>query len=239
MTQKFSDELLNAYLDNQLDKQECYRIMEAIPADKELSDRLCKLQKVKDMVQLAYHHDYVKQKVPPAKKTDRAWPAIAASVFLFIGLLSGWFAHDNINHHPKLTELADSIRINDMARQDEWRLMLHINSNDPKRFEVMIDETEQLLKSSVDNHKKVKIEILTNGPGLSLLKAGDEKYVERLRQLANEYDNLSLLACQRAITRLKVEKGIDIRLVPEAQVVESAMHQVIKRQREGWSYLRI
>ena len=239
MTQKFSDELLNAYLDNQLDKQERYRIMEAIPADRELSDRLCKLQKVKDMVQLAYHEDSVKQKANPSKKTDRTWPALAASVFLFIGLFAGWIAHDNIDHHPKLTELADSIRINDMTRQDEWRLMLHINSNDPKRFDVMLDETEQLLKTSANKHNKVKIEILTNGAGLSLLKAGDEQYVQRLRELAQRYDNLSLLACQRAITRLKVEKGIDIRLVPEARVVESAMHQVIKRQREGWSYLRI
>ena len=35
------------------------------------------------------------------------------------------------------------------------------------------------------------------------------------------------------------EGGINFNLIPEATVVESALHQVIKRKEEGWSYIRI
>lgn len=241
MTEHFSDEQLNAYLDNQLDREERIRILEALPHDNELAARLCKLQKVQDMVQLAYHNVSTEQS--PVQKTpgqNKLWPAMAASVLLVAGLVTGWFAHNQFNQSISLLELAKSVQTQQLAvNQDEWRLMLHVNSGDAKKFKVMLAETEQLLKASQQNNQNIRIEILTNGPGLDLFKETDTPYVNKLQQLAKQYDNLDLLACQKAINRLKVEKGIDIDLIPEAQVVESAMHQVIKRQQEGWSYINI
>ncbi len=241
MKQHFSDELLNAYLDNQLDTLERFRIMEALPHDKALSERLCRLQKVKDMVQLAYHLDTIEPSTKTSRRHTSYWPALAASVLLLLGLATGWFAHRQFNPNPSLTELAQSIQLQQGAysQNGEWRLILHINSGDTRRFNTILDETERLLKTSAGKKQHVKVEILTNGPGLNLLKESDAAYIRRLQKLTSEYDNLTLLACNKAIQRLKVEKGIDIKLIPEVKVVESAIHQVIKRQKEGWSYLRI
>jgi intracellular sulfur oxidation DsrE/DsrF family protein len=241
MKDTFSDEYLNAYLDNQLDASERGQLLEALRQDGELSARVCKLQKVKEMVQLAYHNFDAElgQQQPPRRKP--VWPAIAASFLLAMGLLTGWFANSQFGQQPRLLELAKAAQTsNTMATaQDEWRIVLHVDSADPNRFNVMLDETEQLLKTSAQQQQKVRVEILTNGGGLMLVEQGNAAYTKRLQALSKQYDNLGLLVCQRALNKLKAEKGVSLDLVPEATVVESAMNQVIKRQQEGWAYIRI
>ena len=241
MKDTFSDEYLNAYLDNQLAADERAQLLDELRQDSELSARVCKLQKVKEMVQLAYHNFDAEQAIQPAQSYKPVWPAIAASFLLAIGLLTGWFAHNQFDQQPRLLELAKAAQThNTMASgPEEWRLVLHVDSSDPERFNVMLDETEQLLKASAQQQQKVRVEILTNGGGLMLVEESDAPYTQRIQALAKQYDNLGLIACQRALDNLKKDKGVELDLVPEASVVESAMNQVIKRQQEGWAYIRI
>jgi len=36
-----------------------------------------------------------------------------------------------------------------------------------------------------------------------------------------------------------VERGIEVKLIPDAEVIDSGVSHVVKRQREGWSYIRV
>jgi len=241
MKETFSDEHLNAYLDNQLDADERGQLLNALRQDAELSARVCKLQKVKEMVQLAYYNFDAEHHKQQPQRHKAIWPAIAASFLLAMGLLTGWFANSQFGHQPRLLELAKAAQTSNTTAttQDEWRLVLHVDSADPNRFNVMLDETEQLLKTSAQQKQKVRVEILTNGGGLKLVEQGNAAYTKRLQALAKQYDNLGLLVCQRALNKFKSEKGVQLNLVPEARIVESAMNEVIKRQQEGWAYIRI
>jgi anti-sigma factor RsiW len=62
-----SEEMLGAFLDNQLDARERVQVLEALQQDKALSDKLCELRQDMDLVTLAYRH-------PPY---PRAHPAVA------------------------------------------------------------------------------------------------------------------------------------------------------------------
>lgn len=237
MNQRFSDEIINAYIDDQLDKTERTQILEALPLDNELATRLCKLQKVKDMVQLAYPADPV-PRVTYKGISNRT--RIAAGLLLVVGVISGWIANGYFFSNPSLTNLAQTVQLpNSMTEQDKWRLMLHVNSSDPVKFKTLLDETEQLLSTSADSGKKVSIEILTNGPGLSLFQNSNNQHILRLKELTQKYDNLALLACEKAINKMQIDNNIQFNLIPEAKVVKSALRQVIKRKEEGWSYIRI
>lgn len=241
MKETFSDEYLNAYLDDQLEADERAQLLDVLRRDGALSERVCKLQKVKEMVQLAYHNFEAEQDSQQPRQHKPIWPAIAASFLLAIGLLTGWFANSQYAHQPSLLELAKASQTSNTkaSTNEEWRIVLHVDSADPKRFNVMLDETEQLLKTSAQQQQKVRVEIITNGGGLLLVEKGNQAYTKRLQSLTKQYENLGLLVCQRALNKLKAETGVQLDLVPEAQVVESAMHQVIKRQQEGWAYIRI
>jgi intracellular sulfur oxidation DsrE/DsrF family protein len=240
--ERFSDEHLNAYLDNQLDREERIRLMEALRHDHELASRLCKLQKVQEMVQLAYHNVDAENKSDSNRGGRRNfWPAVAASILLISGGVTGWIANNQFDKPTTLVELSKSYQASTQpsANQQDWRLVLHVNSGDSKRFAVLLDETEHLLKTTAAENRKVQIEILTNGAGLALLEQKNKPDVYKLQQLVKQYNNLSLVACEKALHRYKAEHGVAIQLIPEATTVPSAMHEVIKRQQEGWSYINI
>lgn len=239
MTKHYSDEFINSYLDNELENDDRQELLDAIRHDSELSARVCKLKNVKDMVQLAFQIETI-----PSSSTktnsSKHWYSIAATILVVIGLSVGWFAKD-YSMQPSLSELAKTIQLPNATNQNNknWRLMLHVSSYDPKRYNLLLSETEQLLKTSQENNESVQIELLTNSLGLSLLKDDDQKFAQQLNALASKYDNFKLLACETALKRLKVEKGIDLKLVPEAQKVGSAIHHLIQRQKQGWSYIHI
>lgn len=241
MQKHVSDERLNAYIDGELDTTERLHLMEALRTDPELASRACQLQKVKDMVQLAYTvgHDVAQ---PQTVRPRRAgWgAAVAASLLFFFGVFGGWFASQKLDPTPSLLEIAKTARFNDAAEAGKpWRLMLHVSSGDTHRYGVMLREAERLLRASAESGNPVQIEIVTNGPGLLLLSNRDDPLTRKLQTLAREYDNLDLRACERAIRRYRAINGKDIELIPEADTVRSAMHEVIRRQQEGWAYINI
>ena len=242
MSSHYSDEHLNAYLDNQLDTEERSMLLEAIRKDQELAARVCKLQKVQDMVQLAYHSVANNEPaVPQHPGVSRHFAqAAAAVVILGMGIMVGWFSNNGQFSKPTLVELAQDTQLSQKSlASNEWKLMLHVNTGDARRLETVLDETEQLLKTSQASQRKVKIEVLTNGPGLALLQNEGSQFAKRIQQLDAEYDNISFMACQIAINRYNSEHEFEIQLLPNAEIVPSAIHQTMLRQKEGWSYLRI
>jgi hypothetical protein len=103
----------------------------------------------------------------------------------------------------------------------------------------VLDEAEYLLNTSSQDHRKIRIEILTNGKGLKLLQKNNSEYAQKVSSLSQDYQNVQFMACRIAINRYRKEHGVSIQLLPNVQIVPSAMEEALSRQREGWTYLRI
>ena len=162
-----------------------------------------------------------------------------AAVLVMVGTVTGWVAHSLLGQ-PGLTELAQAIEGGRTIEQgDHWRVVLHVTTDDEYRLNTALNETEHLLQSHRDTGKMVTVELLTNGKGLQLLRKDRSAFAQRIRALQEEYNTLSFLACAKTIQRLKAEKGIDVTLLPEAEVVSSALKQIMRRKEDGWSYIRI
>lgn len=242
-TEEFSDEFLSAFVDGQLDDDEKVGLLEAARRDASLSRRVCEMQKVRDMVQLAYQNVAAPApcRSPTASLRRGGLRAVAAAALLATGVLCGWVAKTHLEQQSSLLELAQTIQqpAPGAATAHEWRVMLHVSSADPTRLNTLLEETQNLLEASQHGARKVRVEVLTNGAGLQLLNADNSPYAARIRALQRKYDNLSFLACSKALQRLKKDKGISLDLVPQAKVVPSAVGEIIKRQREGWTYIHI
>jgi intracellular sulfur oxidation DsrE/DsrF family protein len=239
----FSDEILNAFIDEQLDHDERVQILSALRHDEVLTQRVCDLQKVRSLVQLAFdEQDIVPEYQQPATAKHRVSlrKGIAASVLIIIGVLSGWFTHQHINSDKSLVEYAKTVRTNPaLAENEAWQLMLHVSHNETRRFNVLLNEAEHLLATYKKNKQPLKLEILANGKGLDLVKYDNSPHVHKLQQLQKEYDNLVVSVCGQTLQRIKSETGKNINLIPDANVVRSAIHQVGKRQKQGWTYIHI
>ncbi|HJW80734.1 MAG TPA: hypothetical protein VJ396_00695 [Acidiferrobacterales bacterium] len=90
---RFSDEFLNAFVDNQIAAQEKSRAYIEIGQDETLNRQVCELRKLHDLVQLAYREP----PAPPARAAStypvRLRFGVAASVLLTLGIVLGGLIH--------------------------------------------------------------------------------------------------------------------------------------------------
>lgn len=239
---QYSDEFLNAYLDNELSSSDKACLLKAVRQDEELSHRLCQLQRVKNMVQLAYHDvtpQLEDQPEPARKKSSASRYAIAATVLLMLGAVSGWLAHKQFFNQPGLTEIAREFRTNSPNNGAPWKLMVQVSSNDKNRYNVLINETERLLKTAQQNKEQVVIQILANSKGLDILKDDNTQIALKMRQLSRQYDNLILTACGQTLKKLRLKNRQIPKLLTEASIVHSALQEAIEKQKQGWTYIKI
>jgi len=240
-TEHFSDEMLNAYLDGELDKDEQQRLLEALNADQALSQRVCELGRVRSLVQFAYHD--VAADTPPQKPHgpfSRRLLALAASLTLVAGVTLGWVAHQYTHAPQGLLELANHVELNNQrAAAETWRVLLHLTTDNPTRLQVVLDEAEALLEQRSHSNQPVQMQILANGKGLNLLRADTSAYSQRIKAMQERYKNLVFVACGTAIKRLQEEKKLNVQLLPDIDVAPSALGEVMRRQSEGWTYIKI
>ncbi len=79
----------------------------------------------------------------------------------------------------------------------------------------------------------VEVEVVFFGPGLNMLRKTNTKYEERLKALADA--GVTLSACQNAMRFMKL-KTED--LFPFANQVDSGISQIVRRQEQGWAYIK-
>ena len=238
----FSDEFLNAYLDDELTQADKALLLKAVNEDQVLSQRLCQLQRVKNMVQLAYHdvQPVLEEQPEPGHRPKWFTPyATAASVLLLVGVLGGWLSHGYFSQQPGLTEIFKEFRTNNPVAGKPWHLMVQVTSEDQNRFNVLMDETERLLKTARKKNEQDFIQFLANSSGINLLKDENTALSRRVRSLSQQYNNLLLTACGQTLKKLKLNKKELPKLLGEARVVRSALHEVIEKQKQGWTYIKI
>ena len=91
---KYSDEKLHMFIDDEMNNSDRAKMMEAINKDEQLSNRVCELMQLKDAVRLAYNE--LPESGQSTSHSDTAfltgnWLNAAAAVLLLaIGTLGGW-----------------------------------------------------------------------------------------------------------------------------------------------------
>lgn len=223
-----SDELLNAYLDDELDGEEKARIIAAIAGDGELRRRACALWQVKQMVRGAYPLP-----TPPVRSLHRfgGWSqALAATLIFAIGGASGWWAHEARRIDDGLSKQIEALRA------EGGRAVVHLVSDDPRRVENALATVERLASERDRQGHPFRVELVANGPGLKVLLANASPYAQRITDLMH-HDNVRLLACREAMNRLRT-RGVEVTLLPGVEETVSAESMLALRLTQGWRYLQ-
>ena len=240
--ERYSDEMLNAYLDGELASDEQKRLIEALNDDQQLSQRVCELARVRSMVQFAYHDVTTDANQLHTRSTfsRRTRMGLATALTLAIGITVGWLAHHYNTPNQGLLELANHVELNNKRTSaDTWRVMLHLTTDNPTRLKVVLDEAEALLAQYAQNKQPLQMEILANGKGLNMLRADTSAYSQRIKDMQTRYNNLVFVACGTALKRLQEEKNLHVELLPDVDITPSAIGEVLKKQGEGWTYIQI
>lgn len=265
---KISDEFLNAFVDNQLTQEEKAAAYDQINESKEINMQICQLRKVSDLVRLGYDNPPAPPKHKLEQTTEgfslNIAACLAAGIAMVLGIVLGWnigptqdldqkniatTTKSKITHAVKDSRNAEALKVSSnsnpkiqaaaSADSDQIKIMIHLNSGEPELVRDSLDELESLLKHYRKTGQRARIEMVTNGNGITLLRADASPFPERIKRMQQEYDNLTFVACQNSMNRLKDERGITAKLIPGVVVIDSGVAQLMRRQHQGWAYIRV
>jgi intracellular sulfur oxidation DsrE/DsrF family protein len=108
--------------------------------------------------------------------------------------------------------------------------VLQVSDNDPAKWNLALNNAQNMQEAL--GKDKVTIEIVAYGPGIYMLKS-DSKVAARLSAALDS--NVELAACATTMKKFKIDKAD---LVGGATVVPGGVIEIMKRQSEGWAYIR-
>lgn len=225
--EKFSEEQINAFVDDELDPEEKSRIYAEASRCEELDQRLCRQRKVKDLVKFAYDNVPGPKRKRPVSLGRGGFfgRALAASLLLAAGLAMGFLGRQAIDTG------VDPLAV--VAEPD--RYLLHVASGAPQDMAAALERAEFLLASSPDGGVR-QVEIVANEQGINLLRSDVTQFAAEISRL--QAHDVVFYACSRTIQRLE-EDGVEVRLVPHTVVEYTALDRVVTRMQEGWQYEKI
>lgn len=241
-SQKFSDEFLNAFVDDQLTPEEKGRAYPQISQDEALNRQVCELRKMRDLVRLAYNDvqpALTQTPAPPRRHAGLGW---AAALALVLSGLVGWVLHGQIGDSQATSASSQAQATPKAWRQtppaDPVKIVVHLSEGDPAHVRQVLDDVEGLLRLYRRTGYATRVEVVMNGDGLQLVRADTSAAPDRIRRMQKDYDNLTFVACQNAIDRLRKDHGIIAQLLPGVAVIDSGMAQLMRRQHQGWAYIQ-
>lgn len=130
----------------------------------------------------------------------------------------------------RLLVLVLSLFALNVAAQDKLRVVLQVSDNDPAKWNLALNNARNIQQDL--GRDKVEVEIVAYGPGLNMLKS-ESPVAPRLAQALD--GNVQLLACENTMRNTKVTKED---LYGGIGFVPAGVVHIMKRQKEGWAYIR-
>ena len=116
------------------------------------------------------------------------------------------------------------------AQNAKQRVVFQVSDNDPAKWNLALNNARNVQQDL--GKDKVEIEIVAYGPGLAMLKA-ESAVAPRLAQALDA--NVGLLACENTMKNQKVSRAD---MYGGIRYVEAGVTHIMKRQQEGWAYIR-
>ena len=118
------------------------------------------------------------------------------------------------------------------------RIAMQVDVNDAATMNLALNNTKNIVDYYAQRNESAAIEIVTDGPGLHMLRADTSPVKERLQAMAASLPQLRFSACDNTRRGMQKTEGKDIPLLPEAVVVPAGVVRLAELQEQHWSYIR-
>ncbi len=116
------------------------------------------------------------------------------------------------------------------AQAPRNKIVFQVSDNDPARWNLVLNNVKNLQKElGADN---VKIEVVAYGPGINMFKL-DSEVGGRLQEAADS--GVKLAACGNTMKGAKLTMAD---MHPAVSQVPAGIVELMRKQQEGWAYIR-
>lgn len=250
MKNTISNETLNAYLDGELDDRERYRVTNAIINNPELKSQLDDIEQARQLYIETFSD-------PPAPAKDRndvqagysarsrvITQSLAATLLVAVSFFAGlqWSLKqdDVVSDQGTFTTIDTLERLSSSSSVSHggYKALVHFEKFSKQDALNTLNRIDRALAKAKQNNINARIEVIMQGKGLGLLRTDTSPVAGEIRQLLAKHNNLVISACNKTLERLKLEKGIEARLLPDVIVVPSALEQILNRLQHDWLYIK-
>lgn len=117
------------------------------------------------------------------------------------------------------------------ATPDRARIVLQVSDDDPKKWNLALNNARNA-QQDLGGPKNVDIEIVAYGPGINMLKM-DAVTANRVSDAIKT--GISIVACENTMGAQKIDKA---EMNPSISYVPAGVIQLMRRQQQGWAYVR-
>ena len=110
------------------------------------------------------------------------------------------------------------------------RALFQVTDNDPARWNMILNNMTNLREGV--GSEGAEIELVAYGPGIHMLKA-DSPVKQRIAEALR--NGVKVNACQNTMQGMKL---VPADMLPEIGYVPSGVVEVMKKQQQGWAYIR-
>jgi uncharacterized protein len=120
------------------------------------------------------------------------------------------------------------------------RILIQVNQNDPAVMNLALNNATNLIDYYRAKHVDIKIDMVTYGPGLHMLRDDTSPVKDRIKQLKDYAfpSTVQFSACNNTKENMEKKEGKPITLVSEAVVVPAGVVHLTELQEKGWTYLK-
>ena len=110
------------------------------------------------------------------------------------------------------------------------RVVIQVSDNDPGKWNLALNNARNVqVDLGMDN---VDVEVVAYGPGLPMLRK-ESAVAQRIASASAQ--GVSVIACENTMKNTKVDRD---HILPGVKFVDAGVVHIMKRQREGWAYVR-
>ena len=113
----------------------------------------------------------------------------------------------------------------------KYRVVFHLDESSKGRADQVLRNIANLLDDLGEDN--VEVELLANGGGVKALIKGPDSYAEQVTQLVTK--GVLLAACAHSLSQLEIASDT---LLESVKVVSSGVGELVKKQMDGWAYIR-
>lgn len=228
MNIQFAHIHLHAYMDGELTEAETIEFEQILTNNPALKTELCELRHNKQ--KLAHYYKKIqppKPNLPHLKPRPNVTRMVAS---LLLGALLG--ATSLYSVQTIQPEHITATATNPTA-PSQPNFVVHLDTNQPDKLAATLEKARFIL----DSTPGANVEIITNHEGIQLFDASQASAAQ-IKQLLSQYDNLSLMACQRTVERLE-KTGEPFTLLQKVRADSPAVDEVVHKLQQGWTYIKI
>ena len=112
-----------------------------------------------------------------------------------------------------------------------YKVIFHLN--DEEKSGNVLTNVENIFKDMEDAGEDINIEILAHSSGVNIFKKASEDYKDRIDSLLDK--GVDIAVCNNTLKANNLTKED---FIEKSRVVPSGVGEIVRKQQQGWAYVR-